>query len=104
SGFLGGASDEDSAKCITADAAGAAYVGGSSNSTEFPVTVGAFDTTLDGTPSDEGEYSANGFVAKVRPDGSGFVWVTFLGGDGHDEIDGIALDSQGRVVVGGWTG
>ena len=103
SGFLGGAGDEDAGLCIATDAAGAAYVGGYTESTDFPTTVGVVQPAIAGPPDAEGNYSADGFVAKVRPDGSGFVYVTFLGGSASDQVRGIAVDGEGRAAVGGVT-
>ena len=60
--FLGG-SDDDQAFDIAIDEAGNAYVTGVTNSTNFPVTPGAFDTSYNG-----GTY--DGFVAKLNPTGS----------------------------------
>lgn len=51
-----------------------------------------------------------GFVAPGRRPGwsmvvdPGLVWSTFLGGSGGDESKTLALDSSGRVTIGGVTG
>lgn len=96
SGFLGGVGDEDVPHGVATDATGAAYVGGQTEGTDFPTTPGAFDTVSDGN-------GADGFIAKVKPDGTGFVWVTLIGGGFYDSVAGVALDSQNRVVFGGST-
>jgi hypothetical protein len=54
--YLGGSLD-DSASSMAVDSAGSAYVTGSTGSTDFPTTTGAFDQTANG--------SDDGFVAKV---------------------------------------
>ena len=71
--FLGGSSD-DVASAIAVDGAGRAYVTGSTSSTDFPTTPGAFDTSYNG--------GGDAFVAKLNPTGSGLVYATFLGGSG----------------------
>ena len=48
---------------IAVDSTGAAYVAGEADSTNFPVTPGAFDTTQNG--------SVDAFVTKLNPGGLG---------------------------------
>ena len=91
--FLGG-SDWDVGSGIAVDAAGAAYVTGSTWSPDFPTTPGAFDTSYNGGYSDV-------FVTKLNADGSDLVYSTFLGGS---EGRGIAVDAAGAAYVTGWTG
>ena len=62
------------------------------DSTPFPTTPGAFDTTASS--------GANGFVSKLSPDGSTLVYSTFLGGANPA---GIAVDGQGNAHVTGMT-
>jgi hypothetical protein len=93
--YLGGSSDEDfSGGAITLDSAGSAYVTGSTTSTDFPTTGGAFQTTLAG--------SSNAFVTKLAPDGKTLVYSTYLGGNSDVGI-GIALDSASSAYVTGDT-
>ncbi|HEY3121240.1 MAG TPA: SBBP repeat-containing protein [Vicinamibacteria bacterium] len=93
--FLGGSMSSEEGNGITVDAAGSAYVTGETNSSDFPTTLGAYDTTLDGT--------ADAFVTKVDPAGSGLVYSTYLGGPGHDIGTVIAVDSAGSAYVSGHT-
>jgi len=94
--FLGG-SFLDFGDAIAIDAAGNAYVTGRANSTDFPTTPGAFDTTHTGGFTDA-------FVAKVGPTGSTLVWATFLGGAGRADTGlAIAVDGTGGVYVAGQT-
>src|SRR5207247_2363522 len=44
--YLGGATDGDSGLAIAVDTFGNAYVTGHTSSTDFPTTLGAFDTTF----------------------------------------------------------
>jgi len=81
---------------IALDNSGSAYVTGYTSSTNFPTTVGAYQTTLDG--------DRDAFVTKLNATGSGLVYSTYLGGSGDDEGTGIALDSSGNVYVTGYTG
>src|SRR2546426_4537719 len=63
--YLGG-SGEDYGYGIAVDAAGSAYVTGQTTSTDFPTTIGAFQTTKGGS-------SYNAFVTKLNPTGSALV-------------------------------
>ena len=90
--YLGGSSSEY-AKDVAVDAAGNAYVTGSTTSRNFP-TFRARQSTLGG-------YS-DGFVTKLDPAG-GVVYSTYLGGRGEDYAYGIAVDAAGRAHVTGQT-
>jgi hypothetical protein len=85
SGFIGGLGD-DIARGVAADSDGNAYVTGetASDQTTFPETTGAFDRTQNG--------GVDAFVAKVKADGTGLVYATFIGGDGDDIGNAIALE------------
>jgi uncharacterized protein (TIGR03437 family) len=84
----------DSVSAIAADGAGNAYVAGTTSDPAFPVTAGAFQTTLAGQDA---------FVAKLNSTGSAMVWATFLGGAAVDTAQTIATDSAGNVWVSGST-
>jgi autotransporter-associated beta strand protein len=92
--FLGG-SDDDEADGIAVDAAGNAYVTGITDSTNFPITPGAFQTSL--------VSSEDGFVAKLNASGTALVYSTYLGGSDDDWSDGIAVDAAGNAYVTGQT-
>jgi hypothetical protein len=98
SSYLGG-TYFDSAASVALDADGAVYVGGVTESSDFPATAGAFDTTL-GT---EYPYNQDGFVAKVSATGASLGFATYLGGDGDDAVAGVAVDPAGMVFVTGAT-
>ena len=83
---------------IAVDASGNAYVVGTTRSTDFPTTNGAFETTFT-NPSDHGTV----FVSKLNATGTALVFSTYLGGSGGDSGYGIALDSSNNVYVTGVT-
>jgi hypothetical protein len=98
SSYLGG-SNGDTGAGIAVDAAGNAYLTGSTDSTDFP-TANAFQPTNKG-------YS-NAFVTKVSADGSSLVYSSYLGGSGGDHYGGdngagIAVDGAGNAYVTGGT-
>ncbi len=92
--FFGG-SGSDAAAAIAVDAAGNAYIAGSTSSTDFPVTVGILQSTYGG--------STDAFVAKIAPTGSQLVYASYLGGSAADFAQGIAVSSIGNVYVTGST-
>jgi hypothetical protein len=84
---------------IAVDGAGNAYVTGLTNSSNFPTTAGAFQSSLAGT--------GNAFVARLNTTLSGpasLIWSTYLGGNGIDGGHGIAVDGAGNVYVTGQNG
>ena len=66
SSYLGG-SGSDEAYAIAIDAAGAAYVGGTTGSRNFPVQTGAYQANFGGSILNQ---SATGFLAVISPTGS----------------------------------
>src|SRR5262249_26079621 len=75
-------------------ASGNAFVSGMTESDEstFPVTVGP-DLTFGGVE--------DGFVGKIEADGSGFIYLGYIGGADGDEGGGIAIDSHCAADVSG---
>lgn len=65
---------------------------GFTDSSNFPTTLGAFDTSFNGR---------DGFVTKLNATGSTLVYSTFLGGGGGHAI---AVDSVGNAYMTGDTG
>ena len=92
--YLGG-SRFDLGSGIAVDASGNAYVTGQAGSTNFPITSGAFQTSLRG--------SGDAFVSKLSAAGSALVYSTFLGGSGFDLGLGVAVDASGNAYVTGET-
>jgi hypothetical protein len=95
--YLGGSGGAGGGGGIAVDAAGNAYVTGSTNSGDFPTTPGAFQTTFGGG-------SLDGFVTKLNAAGSTLLYSTYLGGSGQDEgHNGIVVDASGNAYVTGRT-
>lgn len=92
--FLGG-SDYEGYGHIAVDGFGSAYVTGSTESVDFPVTVGALDTTLDG--------HEDIYIVKLNPTGTSLEYATYLGGSRWEHGWGIALDNSGDVCLFGRT-
>jgi RHS repeat-associated protein len=92
--YLGGGST-DQAYGIAVDGSGNAYVTGNTNSTNFPTTSGALQT------SNNGGYDA--FVTKLNSTGTGLSYSTYLGGGNTDQANAIAVDASGEAFVTGTT-
>ena len=91
--FLGGVGHDGGAG-IAVDSAQNIWVTGYTDSSDFPLQ-NASQTTPGG--------SKDAFVTKIRTDGSGLLFSTYLGGSGYDLAHGIALDTAGNAYVTGET-
>ncbi len=85
----------DAANGVAVDSAGSAVVVGTTLSTDFPTTPGAFQTLLRG--------AGDAFVTRVLSDGSGLVSSTFIGGGSTDQARAVVLDADGNAHVAGTT-
>src|SRR5207244_2854092 len=92
--YLGGNGD-DFGSSVAVDTAGNAYVVGFTGSGSFPVTPGSFQTGKDG--------SADAFLAKLNPTGTGLVYSTYIGGGGSEQANSVAVDAAGAAYVAGRT-
>ncbi|HMO81190.1 MAG TPA: SBBP repeat-containing protein [Pyrinomonadaceae bacterium] len=90
-----GGSGTDEAYDGKLDSEGNFYITGVTNSTNFPTTSGAFQTT------NGGQYDA--FIVKIDPSGAMLVFSTYLGGSGIDGTQAINIDSDGSIFVFGDT-
>ena len=93
--FLGGTGG-NFGSAIAVDTAGSAYVAGGTTATNFPTTVGAFQTSFGG--------NRRAFVTKLDPNGAALVYSTFLARTGSDNGSAIAVDAAGSAYVTGATG
>jgi len=92
-GYIGG-SDAEGATSIALDASQHLWVGGSTNSADFP---------FKGGPSSTHWPSVDAFVCRVKPDGTGLAMSGYLGGWYDDYILDLAVDGQGDAYVSGGT-
>ena len=93
--YLGGFG-HDYGQFITLDTSGHVYVTGYTDSTDFPTTSGAWNTSFNG-----GDFDV--FISKLNGGLTSLPASTYLGGSDHDEGCAIALDTSGYVFVTGYT-
>lgn len=90
--YLGG-TGADQGSSIAVDSFGAAYITGSTSSTNFP-TVDALQVALGG--------ESDAFITKVVPSGQSLEYSTYIGGSSFDDGVAIAIDAgQSAFVAGG---
>ena len=87
----------DRAYAVEVDAQGFVYIGGRAG-VGFPVTPGAAQTVFrGGGVALYGE--EDGFVCKLRPDGSALVFCTYFGTNDFNIVRDIDIDPQGNVYI-----
>lgn len=98
SAMFGGSGNDDIEGAIAVNKAGnEIYFCGAVPSTDFPIMYaeGAYN-------KDTFEGGNSGFVAKIDQDGA-LLWSTFIDGNAFDHLRGIAIDSNDRVYIMGFT-
>ena len=97
--YLGGDGNE-AALSIVVDSTGSAYVGGLTDSGNFPIVPNSpggtvFQPQLGG--------NADGFVVKLNPAGNALSFSSYFGGSARDTVNDLAVDNVGRVYLTGTT-
>lgn len=91
-GAPGSSATKSTARSVTTDANGNAYLAGDFMGT---VSFGVYSlTSTNGTK--------DGFVAKVASDGT-VLWADQWGGAEQEYVEGVAIDSAGNVLTAGYT-
>lgn len=94
--YLSGANGASPRGGLALDGEDNVVIVGTTNSADYPTTRGVLQPRLRG-PRDS-------LITKLKADGSGLVFSTFLGGSGEDDaIMGARLDPGGNIYVAGHT-
>ena len=84
-----------SIESLAVDSSGNIYLTGGAGA-GFVTTPGVVQSAFGGGGLDA-------YVTKLSASGDSLIYSTYLGGSGRDEVDTIAVDSEGAVWVGGST-
>lgn len=93
--YVGGRG-QDRGNAVKISGNGVAYVGGHTNSTDFPTTDDALQRERDIT-------SADAFLTAVNHDGTKLLYSTYIGGNASEWISGLAFDDNDGVYIAGRT-
>ncbi|MBI5375432.1 MAG: SBBP repeat-containing protein [Candidatus Schekmanbacteria bacterium] len=91
--YLGGSISE-TAYSIAIDPSGNVYVAGTTGSSNFPITAGAYDSLMN---------SSDVFISKFNNNLSSLLASTFLGGSTYEGAYDLELDPTGNIYVTGYT-
>jgi Beta-propeller repeat len=94
-GYVGGSQYEDM-RDNAVDSQGYDYMCGHTSSKDFPLMNGWPGSNMLNGVSD-------GFVAKIKPDGTGLVFSGLIGGTSQDSCYGINVNAAGTIFIAGHT-
>ncbi len=97
-----GGSSSDRGEEIRRDSQGDLVVVGKSPSTDFPVSPGAFQTTVSGGCG-LGGGSDDYVVVKMDATNGSRIWATYYGGSCEDYAFSMAIDNNDDIIVSGRT-
>jgi hypothetical protein len=98
------------ARAMAVDSMGNVTVAGSTNSDDYPVTTGAFQTAYSAAAAPfpvplgstyKDPPPATGYVTRINATGTALIWSTYFGGSMFDEITGMVVRPTGEIFVSG---
>jgi hypothetical protein len=106
--YIGGQTSVDFGSRLLVDGAGEVTVAGTTSSSDFPTTPGAYQTSLKSgvcnySPNLAGQSCSDAFLLKLSADGSSLVYSTLFGGERVEIAMGLAQDSAGDSFISGST-
>ena len=101
--YLGGV-DNDGAGDVVIDPSGNLIVTGTTSSTNFPTTAGAYDRTFNAKPAnDNTAANQDTFIARLSPDLTQLTYGTFFGGQTYEVVLDSIIDANGFLTIAGGT-
>jgi len=91
--YLGGNGSE-TVEGFATDSSGNAYVAGTTDSVNFPTKNPAFGANAGFNDA---------FIAKLGPFGTNLLYASYLGGNGDDSANAVAVDNNGNAFIAGHT-
>jgi hypothetical protein len=95
--YVGG-TNNDTARRMIVDSSDRPWVVGSTRSSSFPTK----NPLVGGYNGSRWNGGSDGFVMRLSADGTAIDYSTLIGGSLDDGFQAIALDSQGRIYLGGF--
>ncbi len=99
--YVGGAMHTDQGYGISVNSSDEAFVTGFTQSGDFPVTVGAYDTNLNGGTG--GLAYLDAFALKLNNTGSTLIYSTYIGGADSEIGYDIDVNALNEAFIGGTT-
>jgi hypothetical protein len=95
--YIGG-NDNDRGNSIVINKNGNAYISGNTESSNYPTTSGAFDTSWNGRNSN---MWGDVFVTQLNASGTGLVYSTYIGGSGDEKAYSMDIDGNSNTFITG---
>lgn len=95
--YIGGENDDDG-RGLAVGPTGLVYFTASTYSQQFPMAGASYRTSLPGL-----EGVVVGVMDLTQSGSAALTYSTYLGGSVVDEVRGLSLDRQGRLLLTGWT-
>jgi len=98
-------SDSDSGLGIAVDSSHNVYVVGETYSNDLGGATGGVSPLPNGSAVNLGKGTGadDGYIVKLKSDGTAYDLVSYIGGGGSDLATGVALDGNGNIYVSGET-
>jgi hypothetical protein len=93
---------------MAVDGAGHVIVAGTTNSVDYPITSGAFQTAYTAAgpqaPNNSGNFgppNSIGYATKVSSGGGALLWSTYFRGSSQEQITGMTVAPSGEILLSG---
>ena len=103
--FLGG-TNYDCAYSMELGQSGDVYLAGTTNSSDFPLTVNAYDKTYNGGYYEYGSEDSKGgdiFICQLKTKGSTLNYSTYFGGTGNENFPQLIVNNANDLLLVGQT-